>query len=58
MEPSTVTDGELMRGVRFGSGTATTESVVMRSRSGTIRKISSQHRLEKLMAYSSVDFGR
>ncbi|MGH3358013.1 MAG: class II fructose-bisphosphatase [Nocardioidaceae bacterium] len=53
-----ITDGELMRGVRFGAGTATTESVVMRSRSGTIRKISSEHRLEKLMAYSSVDFGR
>ena len=51
-----ITDGELMKGVRFGAGTATTESVVMRSRSGTIRKISSVHRLEKLMAYSSVDF--
>ncbi|UYM07820.1 class II fructose-bisphosphatase [Solicola gregarius] len=51
-----ITDGELMKGVRFGAGTASTESVVMRSRSGTIRKISSQHKLEKLMAYSSIDF--
>src|SRR5690625_1500930 len=53
-----ITDGELMKGVRFGAGTASTESVVMRSRSGTIRKISSVHRLEKLMAYSSIDFER
>ncbi len=52
-----ITDGELLRGVRYRSGGATTHSLVMRSRSGTIRLIQSQHRLEKLRAYSSVDFG-
>ncbi|WP_293785770.1 class II fructose-bisphosphatase [uncultured Aeromicrobium sp.] len=51
-----ITDGELMRGVRYGSGLAFTESIVMRSRSGTIRKIFSEHRLHKLRAYSAVDY--
>ncbi|MGH3496688.1 MAG: class II fructose-bisphosphatase [Nocardioidaceae bacterium] len=51
-----ITDGELMKGVRYRSGTCTTHSLVMRSRSGTIREIISEHRLSKLAAYSSVDF--
>jgi fructose-1,6-bisphosphatase II len=53
-----VTDGELLRGVRYRSGGATTYSLVMRSKSGTIRIIESQHRLTKLRAYSSIDFER
>ncbi|MFD4788735.1 class II fructose-bisphosphatase [Streptomyces sp. NPDC058459] len=53
-----ITDGELMRGVRYRSETATTESIVMRSKSGTVRKISSEHRLSKLRAYSAIDFER
>ncbi|MGH3423847.1 MAG: class II fructose-bisphosphatase [Nocardioidaceae bacterium] len=53
---SGITDGELMQGVRYRPGSATTDSLVMRSRSGTIRKISSEHRLEKLRAYAAVDF--
>ena len=51
-----VTDGELVRGVRYRGGGATTESLVMRSKSGTIRRVTSQHRLTKLRAYSAVDF--
>ena len=51
-----VTDGEMVRGVRYRGGGATTHSLVMRSRSGTIRYVESEHRLNKLMAYSSVDF--
>ena len=51
-----ITDGELMRGVRYAHGGATTHSLVMRSRSGTIRSITSEHRLEKLSRYSAVDF--
>jgi fructose-1,6-bisphosphatase II len=51
-----ITDGELMRGVRYRAGGASTHSLVMRSRSGTIRSIASDHRLQKLRAYSSVDF--
>jgi fructose-1,6-bisphosphatase II len=51
-----ITDGELVRGVRYRGGGATTESLVMRSKSGTIRRVTSQHRLTKLRAYSSIDF--
>jgi fructose-1,6-bisphosphatase II len=51
-----ITDGELMDGVRYLPGRAVTESIVMRSRSGTIRKITSEHRLSKLQAYSAIDY--
>jgi len=51
-----ITDGELLRGVRNRAGGATTHSLVMRSKSGTIRVIESHHRLSKLRAYSAVDF--
>jgi fructose-1,6-bisphosphatase II len=51
-----ITDGELLRGVRYRAGGATTHSLVMRSRSGTIRLIESQHKLNKLREYSAVDF--
>ncbi len=53
-----ITDGELMRGVRYYAGGAATHSLVMRSRSGTIRSITSEHRLSKLRAYSAIDFDR
>ncbi|MFZ5851887.1 MAG: class II fructose-bisphosphatase [Actinomycetota bacterium] len=53
-----ITDGELLRGVRYRSGGATTHSLVMRSRSGTIRIIESEHQLTKLRAYSAIDFDR
>ncbi|HEX4901299.1 MAG TPA: class II fructose-bisphosphatase [Acidimicrobiales bacterium] len=53
-----ITDGELMRGVRYRAGGATTHSLVMRSRSGTIRSITSEHKLHKLKAYAAVDFER
>jgi fructose-1,6-bisphosphatase II len=51
-----VTSGDLLRGVRYRAGGAHTQSIVMRSKSGTIRVIDSYHRLEKLSLYSSVDF--
>jgi len=53
-----ITDGELLRGVRYRPETATTDSIVMRSKSGTVRRISSEHRLAKLRAYSAIDFDR
>ncbi|MFT4010636.1 MAG: class II fructose-bisphosphatase [Nocardioidaceae bacterium] len=53
-----ITDGELMQGVRYCPGGASTHSLVMRSRSGTIRNIHSEHKLSKLMSYASVDFER
>ena len=51
-----ITDGELLRGVRYHGGGAETHSLVMRSRSGTIRLIESEHHLDKLRHYAAVDF--
>lgn len=51
-----VTDGELVRGVRYGPDTATTESLVMRARSGTVRRMQSDHRLDQLARYAAVDY--
>jgi fructose-1,6-bisphosphatase II len=51
-----ITDGELMEGVRYTSSGPTTHSIVMRSKSGTIREIKSEHRIAKLSRYSAVDF--
>jgi fructose-1,6-bisphosphatase II len=51
-----ITDGELMRGVHYRAGGATTHSLVMRSRSGTIRNIVSEHKWSKLRSYASVNF--
>jgi fructose-1,6-bisphosphatase II len=53
-----VTDGELLRGVRYRAGGAQTQSIVMRGKSGTIRIVDSYHSLTKLRAYSSIDFDR
>jgi fructose-1,6-bisphosphatase II len=43
-----VTDGAMLRGVRYTPGGAVTESLVMRSRSGTVRRVEAQHAFEKL----------
>jgi len=51
-----ITDGELMRGVRYRPQGAVTHSIVMRSKSGTIREVVSEHRLDKLGGYAMVDF--
>ncbi|WP_181311456.1 class II fructose-bisphosphatase [Nocardioides campestrisoli] len=54
-----ITDGELMQGVRYlPNGAATTHSLVMRSRSGTIRNIISEHQLGKLRNFSAIDFDK
>jgi fructose-1,6-bisphosphatase II len=53
---SGITDGELMAGVRYRSGAAVTHSLVMRGRSGTVRKVESEHQLWKLRAYSAINF--
>jgi fructose-1,6-bisphosphatase II len=53
-----ITDGDLLRGVHYRSGGCTTQSIVMRSKSGTVRMIDGFHRLEKLRQYSTVDFDR
>src|SRR5438552_816176 len=51
-----VTDGDLLRGVRYWGDGASTESLVMRAKTGTIRKIEATHRWPKLMRYSAIRF--
>ena len=51
-----ITDGEMLRGVRYDRGGATTESLVMRSKSGTVRQITARHQIKKLSQYSAVEF--
>jgi fructose-1,6-bisphosphatase II len=53
-----ITDGSLLRGVRYWPDGATTHSMVMRSRSGTVRWIEAEHRFEKLEGISGVDYRR
>src|SRR5918994_1081032 len=47
-----ITDGELLRGVHYDHGRPITSSLVMRSRSGTVRKIDARHQMEKLQEYT------
>ncbi len=51
-----ITDGELMKGVHFDARGATTQSLVMRSKSGTVRFIDARHSLDKLAEFSAVPF--
>jgi len=52
-----VTDGDVLQGVRYEGSTATTESIVMRSRTGTVRRISARHNRPKLRAYTGERYG-
>jgi fructose-1,6-bisphosphatase II len=52
-----VTDGELLRGVHYDRQGATTHSLVMRSKSGTVRNVSARHSLTKLRNFAAIDFG-
>jgi len=51
-----LTDGALLRGVRFGRDGARTQSLVMRSRSGTVRMIDATHRVSKLREFAAIDY--
>jgi len=53
-----ITDGSLLRGVQYTPDGATTFSIVMRSRSGTVRYVEAQHRFSKLEHYSPIDYRR
>jgi fructose-1,6-bisphosphatase II len=52
-----VTDGALLNGVAYTPGGAVTESIVMRSRSGTVRRIEAYHAFEKLRELSAERYG-
>jgi fructose-1,6-bisphosphatase II len=51
-----VTTGALLRGVQYTTDGAITDSIVMRSRSGTVRRIQAQHRFEKLSSISGLEY--
>jgi len=51
-----ITRGELLDGVQYHGRGAHTSSIVMRSKSGTIRRIESTHRWDKLMRFSQIKF--
>jgi fructose-1,6-bisphosphatase II len=52
-----ITDGEVLKGVHYDARGATTQSLVTRSKSGTVRQVNARHQLNKLSRYSSVEFG-
>jgi fructose-1,6-bisphosphatase II len=53
-----VTDGDVLQGVRYpGGGSATTESLVMRTRSGTVRRVIARHDRAKLRALTGERYG-
>lgn len=51
-----ITPSQLLRGVNFTPTGATTHSLVMRSKSGTVRTIEARHKFAKLRAYASVAY--
>jgi fructose-1,6-bisphosphatase II len=51
-----VTTGALLRGVRYVRDGAITDSLVMRSRSGTVRRIEARHNLSKLTQFTGREF--
>jgi fructose-1,6-bisphosphatase II len=51
-----ITDGELLKGVHYDRRGATTQSLIMRSKSGTVRLINARHRMDKLRDYASIDY--
>ncbi len=51
-----ITDGPLLDGVRFDARGVITQSLVMRSRSGTVRRIEAHHQLAKLQEFSEIDY--
>ncbi|MFN3215045.1 MAG: class II fructose-bisphosphatase [Acidimicrobiales bacterium] len=51
-----ITDGDLLRGVHYGPDSCSTQSLVMRSKSGTVRLINGRHVLDKLRDYAIIDY--
>jgi fructose-1,6-bisphosphatase II len=52
-----VTDGDLLQGVRWNRAGATTQSIVMRSRSGTVRLVNARHERSKLRVIAGTRYG-
>ncbi|MGO9557850.1 MAG: class II fructose-bisphosphatase [Acidimicrobiales bacterium] len=52
-----ISGGDLLRGVHYDHRGATTQSLVMRSKSGTVRLVEARHQLTKLRKFSAIEFG-
>ena len=53
-----ITDGSLLGGVKYWPDGATTYSMVMRSRSGTVRHVEAHHQFEKLERFTGIEYRR
>jgi fructose-1,6-bisphosphatase II len=51
-----ITDGELLRGVRYYGEGATTDSLVVRGLTGTVRQIKARHQIDKLHELSAIKY--
>jgi fructose-1,6-bisphosphatase II len=49
-----ITDGEVLKGVHYAADVVTTQSMVMRSKSGTVRLVNARHHISKLSGFSAV----
>jgi fructose-1,6-bisphosphatase II len=53
-----ITDGSLLRGVQYRADGATTSSMVMRARSGTVRYVEAEHTFSKLEVFTGREYRR
>lgn len=51
-----ITDGELLQGIRYFGDSASTDSLVVRGLTGTVRQIIATHRIDKLRQFSAVKY--
>ena len=51
-----ITDGEFLKGVRYFGDSASTDSLVVRGLTGTVRQISATHRIDKLDQFGAVKY--
>lgn len=51
-----ITDGELLKGVRYSGDGATTDSLVVRGLTGTVRQIRARHQIDKLHELSAIKY--
>jgi fructose-1,6-bisphosphatase II len=51
-----ITDGELLKGIRYFGDGASTDSLVVRGMTGTVRQITATHRIDKLRQFSAVKY--
>lgn len=51
-----ITDGEFVHGVKYSKNTAITDSIILRGKTGTVRRVSAVHQLEKLKKISEISY--